>query len=674
MWFLPSNHKHERGLTLIEVLVVAPLIILLIGALVVSISNLTGDSLYTQEKNTSAYNVQSALDDIDISVRYATEFLSTTGTVTAPQGRDDTTGAPFTYNSSTDTYDTLIFSTAATDKSIYDPTRELVYKGTGGCLTSNPLYLYTTVYFVNPTSKSLYKRTILPAPGALCRTVAQKNSCATVSGTHCVTRDELLLDNVKSLKIEYLATPGSSTTTTPEQARVAVVTITRSTTGAGENVDYAGTLRASRLNVSIANETTTVENPAVTGVTNSANAGKAVFSWPASNNATGYNISYRIDGGSWQNGPQNTTQTSYTRDKLTRKQTVELRVQALTSNGNFYYTNDTVTIPGWYDCTFSGLGQWNNYGAWYGSNTFTTAGFTKTSSKIVGLKGLVKGTTLGVPICTLPVDFRPRFSGERLIFQVASGNGSNWGRIDVMPNGDIIPQAGNTEWFSLDGIMFVADDSSYTWTTRSWQNSWSNYGGTGSVLRSTTDSQGRVHVQGLGRYPGTSPNVVMTSGLSGAASGTLHIPAFSGSNAGIVQVNPSGQVLSRSSPYDYQSLQLMYRPSSLGWQNMPFSSGWTNYNNGFPTMRCHRGSDDIVVVQGLIRHPGGGNGAYIGDTSPCGRFSSGKGIGFEDRLLLSPWTSNEAPGRIDMINGVSLLSQGTADGWTALDGIHFIAD
>lgn len=113
---------------------------------------------------------------------------------------------------------------------------------------------------------------------------------------------------------------------------------------------------------------------------------------------------------------------------------------------------------------------------------------------------------------------------------------------------------------------------------------------------------------------------------------------------------------------------------------MPFSSGWTNYDaTNWPTMQCHRGSDDVIIIQGLIRHPTDGNNTYIGDTGPCGRFRTPEGLatgtsGVGDRLILTPWTSNEAVGRIDMINGVSLLSQGTAAGWTALDGFHFIAD
>lgn len=699
---------NSRGFTLVEVLVISPIIILFIGAFLAMLVSLTGESLVVREKNTAAYDTQSALDDIEASISQAITFLPTTGTVPIPQGKDNSTstGTPFT-NEVSGEPNTLIIRSAATTARPSDASRELIYMGAGACDSRNPLYTYFTIYFTaldpdtsDTTDRALYKRTILPQTPA-CRTAWQRGSCdvsrMTSHPTICKARDEKLASGVAAFDIQYFI--GSSATPVADsQAASATdvsVNLELSKQVAGSPVEYSGTVRANSLNVQTSESPTGAVTPPAnpqidwTRNNNGPNPYRTTFTWPSVGNANsnpGYLFRYRLNGGAWvEQGVAQSANPSFNVEATARKQTIDVEVDVVSSNGTYPYgTRSAAAIPNWNDCQFSGQGAWNNYGTYYGNNVYTTAGYTRTSSGIVGLKGLVKGTTLNVPICTLPEGFRPKFAGEKLIFQVPSANGANWGRIDIFPNGDIVPVQGNTEWFSLDGILFMSDSSNTTWTTLSWQNGWANYntlyGGTAhATLRTTLDSQGRRHVQGLGGYSGTSPNVPMAA-PGGAPNRTLHYPAMSG-GPGIVQPASGGSILSRSSPTSYQSLQLVYRlAGATGWQNMPFSSGWTNYDaTNWPTMQCHRGADDVVIIQGLIRHPTDGNGTYIGDTSPCGRFRTPNGLatgtsGVEDRLLLSPWTSNEAPGRIDLVNGTSLLSQGTAAGWTALDGFHFIAD
>ncbi len=692
------------GFTLVEVLVISPVVILFIGAFIGLLVTLTGESLVIREKNVAAYDTQAALDEVETSVTQATGFLTNTNgiAISSPQGKNNTAAA-FTNTNGAGQPETLIVKSAATTKISTDPTRSLIYMGTGACDSKNPVYEYLTVYFValdgetlnDTTDKSLYKRTILPQYAA-CAAPYQKGSCeATMIASNsavCKVSDEKLVSNVTGFDVSYFI--GSNTTpaadTDANSATDVAVNMSLSKQVAGNSVTSGGTSRTNSQNIQSSNGVagsvgigggaTPPSNPAVTWSRNTTDPYKTYVSWGMIGNATSYNVKYRIGGGAEQtktiNQPGTTAPTITTDiDASHRKQTVQLTdITVNTTSGSFSYGSMPAisSLPNWNECTFQN--GWHNYKDWYGGNTFTTGGFTKTSSKLVGLKGLVRGGAVGSTICQLPVGFRPKFAGEKLIFQVTTSNGGNWGRVDVEADGRIVLVQGGNDWVSLDGIIFAADDSTYTWTNRIWEYGWSNYGSGHSTLRSTTDNQGRVHIQGLGSYPGTSPNGNVMTNVGTGPSHTLHVPAMSG-GPGIVQVNTSGWVLVRSSPNSYQQIQLMYRPGgATGWQNMPFSSGWTNYNNGWPTMQCHRGSDDVVIVQGLIAHPGGGNGAYIGDTGPCGRFSSGQGIGQADRLLLSPWMSNETTGRIDMINGVSLLSQGTQDPWTALDGIHFIAD
>ncbi len=265
MWYSQINRRSsEHGLTLIEMVVVAPLIILLIGTIIVMLSNLTGDSLYTQEKNTSAYNVQSALDDMEVSIRLSTAFYNAI-LVDAPFGRDDELSTFVSEaGSSPDNagYDVLLLKSVATDLSPYDSNRQLIYDGPGACDSNNPLHWYIQVYFVDTTTKTLHKRTILqdstmyiPTPSSTppCATPYQRSSCAAGEPSPCMAKDEILLDNISDMEITYYEQPSSPTpqalTTIPD-AQVASITITRGTEASGEDITYSGTVRAARLNIS----------------------------------------------------------------------------------------------------------------------------------------------------------------------------------------------------------------------------------------------------------------------------------------------------------------------------------------------------------------------------------------------------------------------------------------
>lgn len=704
--------RNNGGFTLVEVLVISPVIILFIGTFIALLVNLTGESLVVREKNVAVHDTQAALDDIQEDIGAATGYLTTTadlGTLQSPQGKPNgdnfNSGTAFT-NTNAGAADTLIVQRVATTASPNDPSRKPIYTGAGACDAKNPIYTYLSVYFLapdkdtsDPGDNALYKRTILPSLSA-CDVAWQRGSCyrdTVNSGNRswCQTYDEKLLSGVSSFDVTYFRNGVQQLDSDAKLANDASVSLDVSKQVAGETINFGSSVRTSSPNAEAVNTqpsggggggggggTSAPTNPDIQQSRSTASPYRTTITWTRVGNAVNYTAKYRVNGGTEQTvtidqpalgGPSPT----FNIDATARKQTVQLtELSVNTAAGPTPYGTlpSIPNIPSWNDCTL--LNGWGNYGTIYGNPTWTTGGYTRTSSGIVGLKGLVKGAALNVPVCTLPEGFRPKFAGEKLIFQVFAASG--WGRIDIHANGDIVPVQGNTEAFSLDGILFMSDASSTTWTNRSWLNSWTQYPSGHTTLRSTVDNQGRYHVQGLGQYSGTAPNsTAMTNIGSGTGpSRTLHYPAMSG-GPGIVQVIANnGNINTRSSPNGYQQLQLIYRNTfASGWQNMPFSSGWTNYDiNNWPTMQCHRGSDDVVIIQGLIRHPSDGNGAYIGDTSPCGRFLSGKGIGVEDRLILSPWTSNETPGRIDMINGISLLSQGTAAGWTALDGFHFIAD
>lgn len=245
-----QTNQDSTGFTLVEVLIIAPIVILFIGAFIGLAVTLTSDSLRLRERNEAAYNVQDALNEIESEASLATSFNTTTGTLTSPQGKDNATAA-FT-NTASSQPDTLILKSAATTKSLYDPTRELVYTGSGACDARNPIYQIWTVFFVS--NGSLYKRTILPSE-ATCAAPWQRNTCAE---THvaanpgiCQTEDSKLLDSVSTFDVSYFVSSTDTTAITDSEAADAnsvSINTTVSKQVAGDSFTYSGRIRITSLN------------------------------------------------------------------------------------------------------------------------------------------------------------------------------------------------------------------------------------------------------------------------------------------------------------------------------------------------------------------------------------------------------------------------------------------
>ncbi len=93
------------------------------------------------------------------------------------------------------------------------------------------------------------------------------------------------------------------------------------------------------------------------------------------------------------------------------------------------------------------------------NTTFNPPQYFKDSNGIVWLRGLVRSGTAGSVIFVLPEGYRP--SNQQLHVVAAYdptniiGNANNGvGRIDILPDGRVLHQAGNNLWISLDSIAF----------------------------------------------------------------------------------------------------------------------------------------------------------------------------------------------------------------------------
>jgi hypothetical protein len=108
------------------------------------------------------------------------------------------------------------------------------------------------------------------------------------------------------------------------------------------------------------------------------------------------------------------------------------------------YGNLSATSPSWTAPTLTN--SWVDYGS-----GLSTTGYYKDKNNIVHLRGVVKSGTVGQPIFTLPVGFRPAFT---LIVPCVS-NGV-LGVASVGADGTVNPSSGSNVYFSIDGIQFEA--------------------------------------------------------------------------------------------------------------------------------------------------------------------------------------------------------------------------
>ena len=260
-----TSHQRSSGFTLIEVMIIAPIVVLVIGGFIALIISMVGDVLLTRDQNTMAYETQDVLDRIEQDTRLSTKFLTTTGTLVAPQGSNSNfTGTAAFTNAS----NTLIFNSLATDENPSSSTRSLIYYANqpnpcGSQETFNRAFSIQIIYFIK--SGSLWRRTIVPDYNhnspvdsqTVCSSPPydpwQQNSCSPGYGvaTRCQTNDEEVMKNVNALTVQYFGDPNSTTDLGAASAASATtigVTVTGQKTTAARNITSSASLRATKLN------------------------------------------------------------------------------------------------------------------------------------------------------------------------------------------------------------------------------------------------------------------------------------------------------------------------------------------------------------------------------------------------------------------------------------------
>lgn len=670
-----SPNRPASGFTLIEMLIISPIVILAIGGFIALMVTMVGSVLATRDQTTMIYESQDALNRIEDDIRLSAEFLTTTGTLVSPQGSNDGTIA---FSNATNT---LILSTLATTKNPADSTRELVYyKNQPNACDSqkvfNQVLFNKVVYFIK--NGSLWRRTILPnnntnaIPDAetVCTAPWQQNSCSPgYTNIRCKTNDIELMKNVSSMAVEYYTNPASSSNIGAANAGDALtvkVTVIGNKTSAGRPLTTTQSANATRLNISVTPPTILplqfTQHP----------FSKAVIptdtnvQFSVTPNYSGASIQWQrsIDSGaSWQDISGATNNTFTLATVSLGMNNYRYRAKG-TLNSDVIYSNPaTLTVTLWGDIDFSP--GFSNY-----LGTYAPIGYTRTTAGVVMLKGLIKKSSAmvaGETIGTLPVGSRP--SGI-LLFQTST-NSNVSSRVDIYPNGDIKVNVGDDGWLSLEGINFIPAGTSYTRNPLTTVNGWVNYGGSFSPATYVTDSLGRIHVEGLVRYGTMANGTQMVSNLPASARTDkyMHLPSRSTTTSQIGIDQTYGIVAKNTGTNGYMTINSFYYPASMSgsWTNLSLQNSWVSYDGGsfFTLPQYTKGSDNIVRLRGLIRSGATANGTVVA-TLPAGYRP-------KDRTLLGG-ICIDAYCRIDVLPNGSVELYGASSSWTSLDSVTFLAE
>ena len=191
--------SHKQGFTLVEVVVVLPMVVLLIGAMIASILNLTVSSLRSQERSQVQLDVLSTLDRMERDIRASLDIN--------PSSTSE-----------------LRLTVLATDRDPLNPSRSLITASDCSVATSG----------LTPGDALTYEVVYRKSGSSLVRQVTMSKVCS--SAWQQPVTETLISDSPStSLSIAY-------------SSKSASITLGISRQAGGRSVSYEGTMFARSLN------------------------------------------------------------------------------------------------------------------------------------------------------------------------------------------------------------------------------------------------------------------------------------------------------------------------------------------------------------------------------------------------------------------------------------------
>lgn len=243
---MKNIYREEKGFTLIEILVIAPVLMLVVmmamSFLFTQFGQLTqqGAALNLKtEAQTATFSMQ---DDLI----YASSFLNTMN-----PNLEDNYAPNGGWTADTSPNKTLLISTVALTKNRRHSDRSPVYVNTLGCTPDdvkeqNEELQNNIIYFVNGTN--LYKRTIT-APSSMntCGTSYQTQTCPEANSGPSCKADRLITDKLDSIQYTFYD-ENNNVVTDPQLAIKVTVLISLKDRANAEDISANSKITVKRLN------------------------------------------------------------------------------------------------------------------------------------------------------------------------------------------------------------------------------------------------------------------------------------------------------------------------------------------------------------------------------------------------------------------------------------------
>ena len=699
----PRNYRIRQGFTLVEMLVVAPIVIIVITGLVAAMVAMVGDALAANSRAATAYDTQDALERIEQDVRIAVNFMDSFNYMTAPQGRDGDTGA-FSFTDNKD----LILTQQATTGSPYDSSRALVYykDQPAGCsedLSTNSTLKTRAIYYLR--NGSLWRRSIVDAwnnnsttdSDTVCGKPWQRDSCPNITGVTlgaapaatCNTYDEELLKNVTAFTPTFYNSNNVSTTNPLSASAVSVVVTTSKVVG-GETITQTSTIRAARRN-DIPTDTTTPSAPVITRYNQDIepydNPVTVSFQW-SSNGASRYKVLTSSDNGATWSDPMLTTNNWVSVSVPYNNMPARVRVTAYNDVGATSEIVSTLYSSRWGKPAL--INSWVCFDD--AEPTYACPAYTVTSSGLVLLRGMAKSGTVGQPMFSLPERIAPR-----AYMVLPTSSNSLLARVDVNASGDVIVAYGanTTSYVSLENVRYLSKNApGVTWanSTMGTGSNWSgDTPGTYGTTQWAMDNVGRVYapamVTGSTTTPGnncTGCDYIQIPAASGPDA-LMTLPSIASGNVyNSLRINPTqtGPAVTAIEAYgmgsttSWNSINSIFYRNDLDptWYNLTFANSWVNFAGGYSNASCSVSTDGVVTLRGLIKSGTATSATTVANLPASCPKPAKRSVFLAASIKSAGGDANQVAARVDVLpsGAVMFYHDGNASNrWLSLEGIMY---
>ena len=240
--------NNQRGFTLVEIAVIAPMMILIALAIVAVLVTLVSSTVAPNAKGLLMQQQERAFDAIENDINNSSALISS-----LPANFSDSVASDY----ASPPTGTIVLRIQGYDQ-IQNPndttgTKVIpAFKDTAACsnitdLNATNIAPVVVIYFVR--NNTLYRRTLIEdVASSTCGTkLAKETGCSSGS---CTPDIQLVQgDSIKTFSVTYYTTiTGNVTTSDPTAAKSAKITITSTLDAGGDTIEYTANIRAARLN------------------------------------------------------------------------------------------------------------------------------------------------------------------------------------------------------------------------------------------------------------------------------------------------------------------------------------------------------------------------------------------------------------------------------------------